>query len=64
MERRILSRKTSLVILFLASSKGPSLAQSIQDFLDAAIAGTQAKIEGKLALMNPNEPVKQHVIVF
>ena len=34
------------------------------DFLQAAIAGAQAIIEGKLASLNPNEPAKQHVFVY
>ena len=35
-----------------------------QDFVDAAMKGAQAIIEGKLTSLNPNEPVKQHVYVF
>jgi len=29
-----------------------------QDFIDAAIAGAKAIIEGKLTSLNPNEPVR------
>jgi len=35
-----------------------------QDFVDAAITGAKAIIEGKLTSLNPNEPVKQHVYVY
>ena len=34
------------------------------DFLQAATTGAQAIIEGKLASLNPNEPMKQHVYVY
>ena len=34
------------------------------DFLAAATAGSKAIIEGKLASMNPNEPLKQQVYVY
>lgn len=34
------------------------------DFLQAATAGAQAIIEGKLTSLNPNEPMKQHVYVY
>lgn len=35
-----------------------------QDFVEAAVKGAQAIIEGKLTSLNPNEPVKQHVYVY
>ncbi len=35
-----------------------------QDFIDAALAGAKAIIEGKLTSLNPNEPVRQHVYVY
>ena len=35
-----------------------------QDFVDAAVKGAKAIIEGKLTSLNPNEPVRQHVYVY
>lgn len=34
------------------------------DFLEAAVKGAEAIIEGKLMALNPNEPTRQHVYVF
>jgi protein TIF31 len=44
--------------------KGRAVAKIYNDFLDAAVKGAQAIIEGKLTSLNPNEPLKQHVYVY
>ena len=44
--------------------KDRAVAKIYNDFLDAAIKGSTAIVEGKLTSLNPNEPMRQHVYVY
>ena len=44
--------------------KERAIQKVYSEFLQAATAGAQAIIEGKLTSLNPNEPMKQHVYVY
>ena len=50
--------------VFQRIQKERAVYKVYSDFLEAASAGAQAIIEGKLSSMNPNEPLKQQVYVY
>lgn len=49
---------------FQRMSRDRATNKVYSDFVEAAIKGATAIIEGKLTSLNPSEPVKQHVYVY